>query len=1696
MPDVESNALYPLSDLVDRADFLMGDLLPRDLVDSLFAGLYFTSAEAHFGADNLALRLRLAFEGELVLSPLGVTDLALVLGAGSPGWTTLEAEIVLGPNGSVSFRSVPLTLRVPREVLRDVATDGPAQLTFHASLTVNSDGSLSVQTDASVLSLPECEVAGSGVDIQLTGLSWNFTPGGTVSAAQAAGIEGEFIGFAFQSASITLPPDIQNAPRIALDYCCIGTGGFTGGVRATPPTPWNCQVAGFEIDISRVAMRFQQSRLVMGEIEAILKNLPFFDADVAADVQLSHSGLRIALSTAADRQTGRNAGVAGGLLKLSKPNIVSMTITAAEIIVTTAGGSLRLSGNIQPEFQIPGLGRLPGVDIKALTISSNGHVAIDGGWINLPKSARVSLGGFGLELTRAGLGSEPNGAHWFGVSGTLSLAEGVPITATVDGLKIRWDQNGLIGIELSGIALSFQVEGVLSFSGAIHYDNHTRRFDGQGQIQLVALQLSVGARVVIGRRNDYSYFYIYLLLQSPVGVPLFTTGLAFYGFEALYGHHLEPNKSPQELWFRDWYLRPEVGAVDARKWIDHQGSQAFGAGILLATAFDAGYSLSTKGLLILVLPGPILLLDLKANFLRDPSAISRPNAQALFSALAVFDGRNGTLQIGIQPHYVFPDGGELIDISGVAEGFFSFSDPGAWYIYLGRREREKRIRATLLEIFQANAYLMLDARSFELGGFVGYDASLEAGPVVLALKSYMEGFARVSWRPKQIKGELQMQGGVRFSVAGIGFGLNFGAIVAAQAPQPFDVMAALMLHVGLPWPIPDLDIKAKLEWQSPGPARITAPLQALGIEQLASHASWKLDDQSEPVVPLDGRISLLFERGVNDRAGEGGGRLDATATVADDLVVGDYRLQANLEALLLEINQHGVWQPYTDASGQSVPIQGLWQKEGDSTKNNRRLLLDVRTPFAWSRNLTPGSLAQVIEADGTTACDPVVDTRTVTFDGHRNQEFDSMTPFVYEGITWSLGLNGGEILERKTATADLPVNGTLPRPPYRCLRLPDLGFGTVPTNPVIPSPGLQTVPNVPLRITLSADHRGVALLALSTGNWSMQALDASGNSVTNANSVYPLQPSTAYVPTTLKLVGQGIRTVDVRCDSRMLVLMIALQIAPIGPETIAHHDALTSMLERFKSEEPLLRPNLRYRLTVKTSVRDLNGNSLENAQVEGPVGAGRHETYTFNQQFLFQTQGPPGDADLSPLGVNADAKAGLDTLVPYISRTLPSGGAPVAYRNYDLGIDFNADYIETMYRLNGQTLEIALHSDLGEDFAVTNSLGHGSEIVLEQEERAWLELLGSNACKITLPPETIIRNTVVRSQHAQALAQRRRYDMVLRGRPTGRNEANSPLYQTSFISSAYLNFADHFKLTGRLRSRTIAQLTFADWQQTIALGLAAGDPWAATGDERTRRQKIEVEAFDNLFSHLDGEAALPETVELYALASGNSVWGMLLESPEPFDWERIVFNAGYTPSLVGPAVGAVTTDTVPSVGPGGITVSSAVVTLRINRNLDLSGWRLECSAAIPNTKKRILREFCFPKGSVYTAGTRIPVKATAAPAARSSFSSRLSRILEALGLRRRDDLRVVLRDPAGQTVDLPNVAAPSPIVFRAVRDADGNRAILSVVTSSGAAQLGFGDYTLTATFRRNAGPELPVLSERGSSQDETATLSWTLPVTP
>ena len=1498
MPDdLEGLGVHPLAELFEPASFPLAELIPQELLGQVFSGLYYTAAVIEPRADGVAIALTLALEGELALSPPGTQALALVLGSAAGDWTLVDCELLIGAMPSFALPRLPIRLRVPRDVLRDVATDAGAEVLFEASLALLPDGTLVLDSEDS-LTLPRCEVLHSGLEVELAGVQWNFERGASLPSALAAGVTGEFLGIAFEQGTVYLPPALAGAPQIALDSLCIGSGGLHGGVALRFATPPSCQLAGFTVSLESVGLRFLQSRIVQGELAATVRDLPLFDCDVGVDLVIGDSALKVRLAPAASRQGG-NASVQAGLVTLTKPGLLSMSLQALEVEVDAAGGALTLSGRVQPLFEIPGATPLPGFALQALRLGSDGSVSVQGGWIDLPQAMRIQLGPVALELTRVGLGNVSSTERWIAFSGGLSLAEGIPISAAVEGLKIRFDAGGVTGIELEGVKLRLEIPDVLLLDGQIRYIADGQRFDGAGTLMLQAANLLVSVRIVLGRRDDYPYFYLYLMLAPPVGVPIAQSGLAFYGVEALFAMNMRPDKTPEQRWYLDWYHRPEIGAVDQTKWADTRGAMAFGGGVILGTFPDKGYGVAVKGLLVLVLPGPVLMLDAKANVLKDPTALALPESQALFNALVIYDVPQGTIELGIEPHYVFPDAGELVDVTGVAEAFYSFSDPRAWHVYLGRREHERRIRARLLSLFEANAYLMLDAGGMELGGYIGYDAHFDAGPVAVGLTAFIEGAAQVSWRPQQLQGGLHLEGAVLLQVAGVGVDLGVSALLQARSPQPFEIDGEVKVRADLPWPAEDFKTTLTLHWEAPGPPRVVAPLQSAGAMHPLLSVSWALGS-GEPVLPLDVRFALAFERDVRDLAG-----IDPAALPAAPRVVGEYRLSSRLDAVELSCEQGGQWVPYASVSGHPRPLNGMWQQQGgDATQGNRRLMLQVRTPFFIERLVAGSALEPLLDAEAFDPCSPYEEARRIDFESHPNLVLVPFQPIQHGQLDWSVGSHGGEVVETERALAGQPRGGPWPRRYYRGLFVPDqFSLVTVGDESVTPGAAGTPVPVHPaLRIRLDRPAAGVAVLLAARGGVRLRALDGAGTLLAIQQSPRAVNTSVdggGVEPLQLRVFTDGIRTLEIETAFALGLLEIVLLSRAAGTDQEQRRQVRLTQLERFSAEEPLLEPDRRYRLRITTSVRDEGGLSLQGAQVQSTTGAAgtfASGRWTFVDEFSFRTEGPPGDAQLAPTGPGADARAPLDTLDAYLREAVPARGAPNHYRAYDLALRFRADYLNTMYTASGRSLAVLLTGDDGSVVTLHMQIGAGWRSVLTREERLWRARLERSSCQLQIDDATIVRETEIaaRTPATQPLAPTTRYDAVLQSTPAGRLPSAPPLFAWSFVSSRFLGFAEHWGTPALGQAIELPSGSGTLWLARAVTALAAGDPWAGPADQRERRRLTEVEAFDAMARDLALAPDLPETTSarLVRLAGATPqatqpAQALLVESPEPFDWVRL-----------------------------------------------------------------------------------------------------------------------------------------------------------------------------------------------------------------
>ncbi|HEX2079267.1 MAG TPA: hypothetical protein VHG08_16190 [Longimicrobium sp.] len=958
--------------------------------------LFFTNYALVNRRDGSGLLIQLVVAGEAALGFPGVESLAIVFGTTDAGATLLDTSFFLGPRGfSARVDDVTVGLRFPPSILKPVpespgATPPPyAQIEVHGAISLDESFNLHLE-GFDAFSLRPVMIGNSGIIISAEDVKLDLSRTGTLPEVTAAGFDESFMGVYIGEAKVQLPDDFPSlVPEdLVLKKCVVGSGGVSGRLEAhySPAYDKNTKVFsghgagalfGIPFGLEDITLEVRQNTFKEAGIEGKLL-LPFFDEPVEVDIGIGMDGGFSARLTS----TGPN-----GLYKLTRPDLLEMELDSIGFGVKDGVFVAKLSGEITPLFgKDQGL-VWPAFKVEELSIDSKGHVKLEGGWLALRQQYELNLYGFKLSITRLGFGTTNDGANggrgrWMGFSGGLKLVDGFTAGASVEGLRITWyDDGSPTKLSFNGIGVELEIPDVLYFKGAVSYRDlviggqPVRRFDGDIKLRLIALELEIDAKVVFGYvsggpQGSYNFFAIYLGVELPTGIPLGSLPLSLYGMAGLFALQMEPNRKPEDGWYEHWYKLPQPGVADlVNKWDPRRGSMALGGGVTIGTN-DNGFTFACKALLVIVFPGPIILLEGKANLLKERAELD--GAEPLFRSLSVLDLRQGQVLMGLDARYRQDEAnGRVIDIRAGAEAFFH--TPDDWHLYLGEREpRDKRIRAEIFRLFEANAYFMLEPRRLATGAWVGYARSWRFGPVALTLEAWLEGNVVVSWNPVFFHGDVWLHGLVEAKVFGFGLGLGVDARVEVDAFRPFHLLARLEVYLKLPRPLKSKSVDVTLEWgpQTAWPP-IPPPLKEVAVEHFKVTTSWPLVGHNSggpplagaPVVPLDGRPHVGFRRPVHDDARVG---INPQPVQPELEVIGDpatgqgvarvrYAVQ---EVALLKWDQAALtWRSVAVAGrpriggeralyGSWAPVPGM----GAPGPANDKLWLWSRTPFDYTRH--------------------------------------------------------------------------------------------------------------------------------------------------------------------------------------------------------------------------------------------------------------------------------------------------------------------------------------------------------------------------------------------------------------------------------------------------------------------------------------------------------------------------------------------------------------------------------------------------------------------------------------------------------------------------------------------------------------------------------------------------------------------------
>jgi hypothetical protein len=985
----------PIRELISEADLPVDFITTSDPSSaSLLDKLFFTDSSVTVTNDGIGMLLELVVTDEIVLSLPGLDAVSIVVGGGADKITRIRASFFLSDAGfRIRLDDIKLGLRFSSEILKPVAEDPSTPVPPFVQIEATGAIAMNERFDISVegfrdLSLPPVMIGSSGIIISAQTFKLDLSRTETLPEIVAAGFDESFVGVFLGKATVKFPEGWSALPDdLAFENCAIGSGGFTGKITAyyfdevhqtftRPPS----DLFGIPFRLKHVLLELRQNAFVQSQILGQVL-LPFFENWVEVDIGLDlGGGFHVRLA---------DANAKG--LKRIETKAFSLELDSLAFEVKDGLFIAKVSGQLTPTFG--GL-KWPAFDVKELSIDSKGNVHLEGGWLDLPKQYTLNLYGFKLEISKLGFGKTEDGGQFIGFSGGLKLVDGMPAGASVEGLRIVWYPNGDTSLTLKGVGVEFRIPGVLHFKGAVSYDDAEKRFTGDIKLEIVTPKLTVDGTLVIGtaigNQGKYTYFAIYLDADLPGGIVLGSTGLSIYGMAGLFALQMEPDKKPDDKWFsldhdHSWYHRGKRGVTDiVNKWQPRKGSVALGAGLTLATTVDNGYSFNGKFMLVLVFPGPIIMLQGSANLLKKRSEATE---DALFRALAVFDGRESTVLIGLDAEYKTGKQGQMIEIQAGAEAFYSFNDPSAWYLNLGKDEpRSQRIRALFGRFVEVDAYFMLNAHRLALGAWYGLNRHWDVGPLSITLQAWADGNVLVSFKPSQFHGDLWIHGAVDLDIFGFGLGLTVDARIAADLFTPFHLLGEFSVKINLPWPLDDVGASVTLEWGiRPDPPPIPLPLQDVSIEHLKSTIAWPLKrgelllannadadgfvidvpqtpgepSVAIPVVPVDARPHLTFARPMHDVAGVGVNGQEPLdwETIGDPSRGGQTRARYSLQSLVLARKTGNIWTPVASAphSGTERALFGSWaalpaSPGGDPGKSAQtKLWLWNLDPFAFLR---------------------------------------------------------------------------------------------------------------------------------------------------------------------------------------------------------------------------------------------------------------------------------------------------------------------------------------------------------------------------------------------------------------------------------------------------------------------------------------------------------------------------------------------------------------------------------------------------------------------------------------------------------------------------------------------------------------------------------------------------------------------------
>lgn len=292
---------------------------------------------------------------------------------------------------------------------------------------------------------------------------------------------------------------------------------------------------------------------------------------------------------------------------------------------------------------------------------------------------------------------------------------------SVDRARVRISLDPVGPPELTAFGAGLKVPGVLEGSGYMEMNNAGGAMEIKGgiDVSLVPIKMRIAAQIAVAQIPESdggpaTGVAITLEVELPVAIPLAQSGFGIYGFLGLFAMHYARDEdgitslTPALSWLKD---KAQGDPTNLQAWKPTVGSWAFGVGITLGT-MGSPIIFNVKGMFLLELPGPRILLVVKANLLAMLPELKDKNAEGTFLCVIDLDFGRGTLTIGLSIDFSVKP---IVEIKIPIEAYFNLESGGDWHVYLGTfpgndslgRPMPGPIRINILDVFNGAGYVMI-----------------------------------------------------------------------------------------------------------------------------------------------------------------------------------------------------------------------------------------------------------------------------------------------------------------------------------------------------------------------------------------------------------------------------------------------------------------------------------------------------------------------------------------------------------------------------------------------------------------------------------------------------------------------------------------------------------------------------------------------------------------------------------------------------------------------------------------------------------------------------------------------------------------------------------------------------------------------------------------------------------------------------